>query len=158
MKTSSLLKVSRVQRMIHEVIRQTFTRYVLVSGVALGLDLSVFSTFLWIELTSMTVASCLGYVSGLWLSFALNKRYVFNMQAAFQSVHTQWLAFLITGLIGLAITGISTFFLEIVWGDHPTLIKASTVILSFLIVFVLRKRLYSGRHEVRKSAYKVVWS
>ena len=144
--------------MIQNVIRQTFTRYLLVSGAALGLDLSIFSGLLWMELTSMTLASCLGYVSGLWFSFVLNKRYVFNMQAAFQSVHTQWLAFLITGLIGLAITGIATFLLEVIWGAHPTIIKASTVGLSFLVVFLLRKFLYSARHPLQKTAYKVVLS
>ncbi len=144
--------------MIQAVFRQTFSKYLLVSGAALGLDLSVFTTLLWIDLTSMTLASCLGYVSGLWFSFVLNKRYVFNMQAAFQSVHTQWLAFLITGLIGLAITGIATFLLEVIWGAHPTIIKASTVGLSFLVVFLLRKFLYSGRYQLRKNAYKVVWS
>ena len=158
MKRSSLLKDGRAQSMIQGVIRQTFTRYLLVSVAALGLDVSVFTSLLWIEVTSMTLASCLGYLSGLGLSFVLNKRYVFNMQAAFQSVHTQWLAFFITGLIGLAITGLSTFFLEIAWGAHPSMIKASAVVLSFVLVFVLRKFLYSERRPLRKTAFKVVVS
>ena len=114
--------------MLQTIICKPFTRYLIVSGTALVLDILVFTTLFSLDLASMTFASCFGYVSGLWLSFILNKRFVFKMDLAIRSVTGQWLLFIITGSIGLATTGILTFSLERVLGPYPVSIKGGSVL------------------------------
>lgn len=149
MKRSSLHEPRESLRMLQTLIRKPFTRYLIVSGTALGLDVLVFTTLFSLELASMTLASCVGYLSGLWLSFILSKRFVFKMDLAIRSVHGQWLLFIITGCAGLATTGILTFLLERTLGAYPVPIKGVSVLISFVLVYLLRKLVFSNRTHDR---------
>ena len=111
------------------------SRYTLVGIAALTLDLAVFQTLTMN--VQAPLAAALGYLSGMALHYTLSVRFVFT-RVTQKSKRRTMFEFLVSGLIGLAITA------AIVWGAttglglSPLLAKATAVIASFFAVFLLR--------------------
>jgi putative flippase GtrA len=82
-----------------------FSRYTLVSGLALILD---FAVYLLLAAGGMQVAlaGALGYACGLALHYMLSVRYVFDARAAHKGQSRLFAEFAVSGLAGMAITAL----------------------------------------------------
>ena len=112
--------------------------YTIVSALALGLDLVVFAGLTQSGMRA-AIAGIVGYTAGLILHYMLSVRYVFETQGSTKSVLRRFGEFVLSGLIGLALTwAIITLASE--WLHLPALIgKVAAVGTSFIVVFLLRR-------------------
>ena len=121
-----------------------FSRYTVVSGVALILD---FTVYLLLAAGGMKVAlaGALGYACGLALHYLLSVRYVFDPRAA-NKAQTRLLAeFTLSGVAGMAITAL-VIALTVDLGMPLLPAKLLAVGVSFLVVFALRRSVvFAGR-------------
>lgn len=115
--------------------RFTFTRYLLASICALSAD---FALFLLLNHMGLPPAAAAfgGYSGGLVLHWLISVHFVFEMQEP--ATHAQRVAFIISALIGMAITmalvgGLSSL------GIPPAAAKLMAVPVSFLTVYAIRK-------------------
>jgi putative flippase GtrA len=125
-----------------------FSRYTVVSALALVLD---FSVYLLLAAGGMKVAlaGALGYACGLALHYVLSVRYVFDPRAA-NKAQTRLLAeFALSGFAGMAITAL-VIAVTVDVGSMPLLpAKVLAVGVSFLVVFALRRGVvFAGQGRV----------
>jgi putative flippase GtrA len=125
-----------------------FSRYTVVSGLALILD---FTVYLLLAASGMMVAlaAAFGYACGLALHYLLSVRYVFDPRAA-NKAQTRLLAeFALSGFAGLAITAL-VIAVTVDLGGMPLLpAKVLAVGMSFLVVFALRRSVvFAGQGSV----------
>ena len=119
--------------------------YTIVSAVALAVDLVLFTALTRGGMRA-AVAGLFGYSVGLVLHYILSVRFVFEAHGQNKSTLRQFIEFVISGLIGLAITwliiGAATEWLLL-----PALIgKIGAVGTSFVVVFLLRRGIvFAGR-------------
>lgn len=121
--------------------------YTLVSAAALGVDLLVF-TALGRGGMRAAAAGIVGYSVGLVLHYILSVRYVFDTRDAAKAGWRRFIEFVISGLIGLAITWL--IILVATEALHlPALVgKIGAVGTSFIVVFLLRKGIvFAGRRH-----------
>lgn len=121
--------------------------YTIVSAVALCVDLAIFAA-----LTSggmrAAAAGIVGYAVGIVVHYGLSIRFVFNTSTAAKAGLRRFVEFVVSGLIGLALTwliiAVSTEALHL-----PALLgKIAAVGISFLVVFALRKGIvFAGRQS-----------
>ena len=121
-----------------------FSRYTVVSGVALILD---FTVYLLLAAGGMKVAlaGALGYACGLALHYLLSVRYVFDPRAA-NKAQTRLLAeFALSGVAGMAITAL-VIALTVDLGNAAVAGQSAGGWRSFLVVFALRRSVvFAGR-------------
>lgn len=112
--------------------------YGLVSVAALGLDMA---TFLALKGGGMRAASAavIGYCVGLLLHFVLSSRFVFAASATGKSNTRLFIEFALTGVVGIAITGLTVAVLTEGLAVQPVAAKAVAIVLSFATVFMLRR-------------------
>jgi putative flippase GtrA len=138
---------ARLQRQLAPVLAvlPQFSRYTLVSALALILDFAVY-LLLAAGGTKVALAGALGYACGLALHYVLSVRYVFDAQAAHKAQSRLFAEFAVSGLAGMAITAL-VIAAAVDAGDMPLLpAKAVAVGVSFLVVFVLRRSVvFAGR-------------
>ncbi|KKW93764.1 GtrA family protein [Sphingobium chungbukense] len=115
--------------------RFTFTRYLLASICALSGDFALFLLLNHMGLPP-AIAALGGYSGGLVLHWLISVHFVFEMQEP--ATHAQRIAFILSALIGMAITmalvgGLSGL------GMQPAIAKLMAVPVSFLAVYAIRK-------------------
>ncbi len=115
--------------------RFTFTRYLLASICALSADFALFMLFHRLGVPP-AIAAFGGYSGGLVLHWMISTQFVFDMQQP--ATHGQRIAFILSALIGMAITmglvgGLSSL------GLPPAMAKLAAVPVSFLSVYAIRK-------------------
>ncbi|EPR16981.1 polysaccharide biosynthesis protein GtrA [Sphingobium indicum IP26] len=115
--------------------RFTFTRYLLASICALSADFALFMLLHRLG-ASPALAALGGYSGGLVLHWMISTQFVFEMRQP--PTHGQRIAFILSALIGMAITmglvgGLSGL------GLPPAVAKLAAVPVSFLSVYAIRK-------------------
>jgi putative flippase GtrA len=114
------------------------SRYVVVSGLALALDLGVF--LLMNRLLALpTLAGVVGYACGIVLHYHLSRRFVFADAVATKSAHRLFGEFFASGLIGLVVTAAVIAFATSALDIGPLAAKLIAIAASFLGVFVIRR-------------------
>jgi putative flippase GtrA len=122
-----------------------FSRYTLVSGLALILD---FAVYLLLAAGGMQVAlaGALGYACGLALHYMLSVRYVFDARAAHKGQSRLFAEFAVSGLAGMAITALVIAATVDLAGLPLLPAKILAVGASFLVVFAVRRGVvFAGR-------------
>jgi putative flippase GtrA len=89
---------------VPEILPQ-FSRYTLVSVLALVLDFAIY-LLLAAGGTKVALAGALGYACGLALHYVLSVRYVFDARAAHKGQSRLFAEFAVSGLAGMAITAL----------------------------------------------------
>jgi putative flippase GtrA len=122
-----------------------FSRYTLVSALALVLDFTVY-LLLAAGGTTGALAGAIGYACGLALHYLLSVRYVFDAAAAHKGQSRLITEFALSGLAGMAITAL-VIAVTVDLGGMPLLpAKILAVGVSFLVVFALRRGVvFAGR-------------
>ena len=121
--------------------------YSIVSAVALAVDLIIFTALTRGGMRA-AAAGLVGYSVGLVLHYILSLRFVFETKGSDKSSYRRFIEFVVSGLIGLAITwliiGVATEWLHL-----PALIgKVCAVGISFFVVFLLRRGIvFAGRRH-----------
>lgn len=114
--------------------------YVVVSAVALVVDLAVFQ---WLIQTGLRpkLAGIAGYLCGLALHYVLSSRFVFDTTGSLKSATQRRVEFFLSGLVGVMITW------TVIWVATEALLlpslvaKLAAVGISFVIVFVIRRQI-----------------
>ena len=114
------------------------SRYALVSGLALALDLAVFMLLNRL-LALPTLAGVIGYACGIVLHYHLSRRFVFAEASSGKSAHRLFGEFFASGLIGLVVTAIVIALATGMLGIGPLPAKLIAIAASFLGVFVIRR-------------------
>lgn len=115
-----------------------FSRYTIVSAVALSLDFAIYlllTHFGW----RPSVAGVLGYVQGLMLHFSMSARYVFKTAGTRKSQMRLFAEFAASGIVGLGITTFTIAVATEILHLGVLIAKLAAVVVSFLAVFVLRR-------------------
>lgn len=116
-----------------------FSRYVVVSVLALGVDFAVFLTLTHLDAMKASWAGVTGYAAGLALHFLLSSRFVFERRGLTKSQRRLLAEFVASGLIGIAITwSIIAISVELL-GLPPVAGKVLAVGISFVAVYRLRR-------------------
>ena len=114
------------------------SRYVVVSGMALALDLAVF-ILLNRVLALPTLAGVIGYACGIVLHYHLSRRFVFTDSGSGKSSHRLFGEFFASGLIGLIVAAAVIALATGMLGVGPLPAKLIAIAASFLGVFVIRR-------------------
>jgi putative flippase GtrA len=123
------------------LLSRTYNRYLLASVAALGFDTGLFLLLLHTGIHPMA-ASAAGYMFGLAMHWLISTRLVFSGGMASDGAARtgQKMLFVLTGLLGLAIT------IAIVGGAHwsgmdPRLAKIVAIVMSFQATYLARRML-----------------
>ncbi len=123
------------------MLRSTYVRYVVASGGALGVDMTLFMAALVLAMAP-AAAAALGYCAGILAHWLMSSRAVFVGQLAEKGTarRQQQLLFLGSALVGLALT------VAIVGLGHrlaidPRLAKLVAIAISFQVTYLLRRKL-----------------
>ncbi len=111
-------------------------RYGGVSAAALGLDMGLYLALQ--PLMAAALAGVLSYLAGMMLHYALSARFVFAASQAKSGVR-RFGEFLVSGLVGLALTAATIALIADVMHQDALLAKAVAVAVSFGATFVLRR-------------------
>ncbi len=136
-----LIMPAGLQLMLQPLLQRApqFSRYVVVSVVALGVDFAVFLSLTHFEALKASWAGVAGYAAGLALHFLLSSRFVFERRGLTKSQRRLLAEFAASGLIGIAITwSIIAISVEIL-GLPPIAGKVLAVGISFVAVYRLRR-------------------
>lgn len=115
-----------------------FSRYTIVSAVALALDFAVYlllTHFGW----RPSVAGVLGYVQGLMLHFSMSTRFVFKTAGTQKTQMRLFAEFAASGIVGLGITAFTIAVATEILHLGVLVAKLAAVVVSFLTVFLLRR-------------------
>jgi len=115
--------------------RFTFTRYLLASVVALSADFALFMALAHMQVPP-AIAALGGYGMGLILHWLISVHFVFGLEAP--PTHGQRIAFLVSAVIGMAITAALVGGLSAL-GLPPAAAKLMAIPVSFLTVYAIRK-------------------
>jgi putative flippase GtrA len=114
------------------------SRYAVVSGLALALDLAVFMLLNRL-LALPTLAGVVGYACGIVLHYHLSRRFVFTGSNSGKSAHRLFGEFFASGLIGLVVTAAVIALATGTLGIGPLAAKLIAIAASFLGVFIIRR-------------------
>ena len=126
------------------------SRYTLVSAVALGLDVGVFMALAHGAGFKASAAGIVGYTAGLALHFLLSSRFVFDTGASAKSKVRLFAEFVLSGLVGLAITAVVIAAATDLAGLPPVVGKGAAVVVSFASVFVLRRTIVFAARQTNQ--------
>ena len=122
------------------MLNRLYSRYILASAVALGVDFATFLLALQVGVPP-AVAAATGYIAGIVCHWLISTRMVFVGQVAETPVarRQQQALFLGSALVGLGVTtgivGLGSHF-----GLDPRLAKIIAIGVSFQVTYVLRKK------------------
>lgn len=122
--------------------RLTLTRYLAASILSLCLDMGL---FLALTMAGMAAgwAAMLGYGAGILLHWLLSVRFVFTATLEGRPSQGQRVQFLLSALMGLAITGGQVSLLTAA-GIAAAPAKGVAVLVSFVAVYLVRKHVVFG--------------
>jgi putative flippase GtrA len=119
--------------------------YAIVSAVALTVDLIVYAALTRGGMRA-AAAGIIGYSVGLVLHYFLSVGFVFKAATAAKNGLRRFAEFVLSGLIGLAITWLMIAFATELLHLPPLIGKVAAVGTSFIVVFMLRKGIvFAGR-------------
>ena len=114
-------------------------RYLLISGVALLVDMLVFSLSLRRLGVPWPAAACLGFLTGVCVAYGLSIRYVFQVRKLRHSPRVELLIFMGLGVLGLGVTQLVLYFCIECLSWPAELSKGVAAIATFLTNFISRK-------------------
>ena len=119
--------------------RPLYVRYVVVSAIALAVDLGCFSLLI-AGGTAAAAASAIGYSVGILVHWTISSRAVFIGRIAVHGVarSRQQALFLISALIGLGLT-VGIVGLGTAIGIEPHLAKGLAIAASFQATYLMRR-------------------
>ena len=123
------------------LLRLVYVRYVLASGAALAIDMSVFLGALALG-TPSVAAAALGYATGLIAHWLISSRAVFAESLADKGAQRSQQQALFAGsaAVGLAITTAIVGGSDLV-GVDPRLAKILAIAISFQVTYLLRRKI-----------------
>lgn len=124
-----------------------FARYLLSSGLALGLDIGLYSLALALH-APLAVAAAIGFCAGLVLVFLLSTRWVFR-EHSLDDRGQEFVVFAAIGIAGLALTELFLWLMVKRLGVQPQLAKLLAAGVIFLFNFGARKALLFSRRRTR---------
>lgn len=130
-----------LQKLLDHMPSPTFLRYLVASIIALVVDMAA----LWVSLAGGTpapAASALGYSVGIVVHWLISSRVVFASGAIAGGVG-RWQQkglFLMSAFVGLTLT-VAVVSLGEAAGLDPRLAKLPAIAISFVAIYVLRKRI-----------------
>lgn len=126
-----------------------FSRYVVVSVLALGVDFSAFLLLAHTAGLKASLAGVTGYGIGLALHFVLSTRFVFERRGLDKSQRRLLAEFALSGLVGVVLTWSIIALVVDMAGFYPIVGKALAVGISFVAVYLLRRSIvFAGPREV----------
>lgn len=126
-----------------------FSRYVVVSVLALGLDFVAFLALTYGAEVKASLAGVVGYAFGLALHFVLSTRFVFERRGLEKSQRRLLGEFALSGLVGVALTWSIIAVAVDFAGLYPIVGKILAVGISFVAVYLLRRSVvFAGPREV----------
>lgn len=122
------------------LLRATYTRYIVASAGALGLDLALFLAAIHLGVAPF-LAAAIGYGAGIGAHWLLSSRAVFTgrLAARGSARRQQQMLFLGSALIGLAITTAIVGVGDALHVD-PRLAKLVAIGIAFQTTYLLRRR------------------
>ncbi len=132
--------IASLPRAVHASLELApqLSRYGVVSGLALALDVAVF--LLANRATGMpTLAGVVGYACGIILHYHLSRRYVFGSPGSAKSRHRLFAEFVGSGIVGLAVTAAVIAGATSLLGLGPLAAKLIAMAASFVGVYAIRR-------------------
>lgn len=126
-----------VGRLLEDISRIVYARYVVASAGALAIDMGLFMALLAGGMAAAPAAA-VGYATGMLAHWLLSSRAVFANRISIDAPHRQKLLFLGSALIGLALTAL-VVGIGARMGIDPRLAKIAAIGLSFHATYFLRK-------------------
>ena len=119
-----------------------FATYTAASAIALALDYAVY----WLLAGRLGIgpAAAVGYAVGLVLAYVLMSFGVFAHRARTRRRRSQAALFLVSGLIGLALTYVTATLVSRLTGGNLHAAKLTAVATSFVTVYLFRKFVVFG--------------
>lgn len=114
-------------------------RYLVISAIALLVDMVVFSSSLRLFTVSWPVAACLGFVTGVCTAYGLSIRYVFRVRKLRRTPLAEWLIFVGLGLLGLGVTQAVLYFCIEWFFWSAEFSKLVAAVVTFMTNFLSRK-------------------
>ena len=117
-----------------------FSKYLYISLICLIVDYLAYWALSIYEIASIPNSSVLGYSLGLFVSYFLLKENIFSNGWLQNKKSYEFILFLISGGLGIFITYIISTIFVIVYGENIHGAKISSIAVSFVCVFLLRKK------------------
>ena len=114
-----------------------FPIYLLVSVIALGVDLATLWALTWHDSNNAVFATLVAYGVGLIAHYFLSVRYVFAFRRLAHFKSLELLIYAATGVVGAAISA-AVVYSGALFGLHIVLCKAIAVPLAFIATYLLR--------------------
>ncbi len=134
------------------------SRYSIVSVIALATDFTVYLT-LCATAVNASAAGIAGYAVGMIAHYTLSSRFVFDAARSEKSASRRLAEFVVSGLLGLVLTGAVIAGLTEYLAASPLVAKAAAVIVSFFAVFLVRRWIvFAPLPEGKKQASGFVYS
>ena len=114
--------------------------YVLISAIALSLDLTVYFVGVAYLKWEAILTSCVSYVAGLLLAYTLMVRHVFSDGWLSGVRMIEFLCFCSSGAVGAAVTGIVVKSMLMIFPEKFLIAKITAVGVSFFTVYIYRKK------------------
>jgi putative flippase GtrA len=116
-----------------------FAKYVFASAVALAVDYIIYRVNARYGNLALPEAAVAGYLGGLIVAYFLIGEGVFKEGWLKEKKLFEALLFIVSGLIGIAITYLTVTVFVYLFGSHPNQAKIVAVIFSFVSVYLFRK-------------------
>jgi putative flippase GtrA len=114
------------------------SRYSVVSVVALAADFGVYVA-LFSAAVAASLAGVAGYAVGMVVHYILSSRFVFKTRGSQKSERLRFVEFLVSGLIGITMTGVIIAAATEIFGVAPIAAKVVAAAVSFAAVFAIRR-------------------
>jgi putative flippase GtrA len=118
-----------------------FFRYIFVSGLALIVDYGFYLSILALDTDNPPMIAAISYLTGLLVAYLLSINKVFKNGWLRKRRWIEFTLFLISGLVGATISFISVEIYLVKFGKDLIAAKTIAVILSFIVVYLIRKKI-----------------
>jgi putative flippase GtrA len=116
------------------------SRYTLVSIAALAADFTIYIGLCSSEIKA-SLAGVAGYAVGMIVHYILSSRFVFDTQGSYKSEQRRFVEFMLSGLVGITLTGFIIAMATGAFGVPPIGAKVAATVISFGAVFAIRRSL-----------------
>ena len=127
---------SFVRRLVR--LMPQLSRYGVVSIAALAADFGVYIA-LFSAAVAASLAGIAGYAVGMVVHYFLSSRFVFKTQGSRKSERRRFVEFLLSGLVGITLTGFIIAIATGAFGVAPIAAKIVAAAVSFAAVFAIRR-------------------
>ena len=115
------------------------SKYTLVSALSLIVDYSIYISLIKLFDASTPLAASIGYIVGIFVHYVISRRYVFKAGPLSHRPAGEFLAYVVTGLVGLAVTAGTVLTLAAIGITNIYGTKSVAVVASFFGVYYLRR-------------------